>query len=235
MDTWHNGTTWEEFADTAPCLVRPEWIAAFKTRLYPRPADLYFSFIQTLEAGADPIETTTNFLRARGCPMYSEEVLALVGVILMGVDDLKRTDALWVSPNTPWRVSPMDQRLEQADKELMAMNGELELIRHRLARVNQKAAAIATKRRATTAKQEERMEDERNAAALAALEPRVSITLMCEKLKVNGMFTAISARWRDVYARGGVAMVRHKGTEYRLERAMVGVGGNYIGRRIGGA
>ncbi len=232
MDTWHNGTTWEEFANTAPCNVRPKWIAAFRSAdpiAYAKPADLYFSFVRTLEANADPIETTVNFLRARQCPMYAEEVRTLVGVILMGIDDLQSTDALWVSPNTPWRVSPTEWRLLRADREATAVAHEIEMIQHRLAQANERTKAIETARQEAAAKQEEAAEVGRNATALRRMEPQIKVTIMSEALRDNGMYLVIRLRWRDVYARGGVVMFKRRGEEYRLDW---GVGGGYIARSV---
>jgi hypothetical protein len=223
MNTWHSETTWEEFANTAPCKVRPEWRRAFKT-----PAVLYFSLVKTLEDGVScPIETTINFLKTQGCP---EEIWTMIGVILMGIDDLQPNDALWISPNTPWRVSPTTRRLQLADNELMEMNQELKLIRHRLVLLHERTGVME---KLSFTKQEGGVDDdERNAAALLVLEPKISITLMLDELKVNGMHWVVRVPWRDVYARGGIVMYKHDELEYKLTRGIGGDGNMYIGRPV---
>jgi len=229
MNTWHNATTWAEFANTAPCKVQPEWMRAFKT-----PAGLYFSLVQTLEDGVScPIETTINFLKTRGCSLCPQEIWTMVGVILMGIDDLQPNDALWVSPNTPWRVSPTTRRLQLADIELMAMYQEIKLIRHRIARLHHRTGVMEKIQQQSLTKQEGGVDDdERNAAALLVLEPKISITLMLDELKVNGMHWVVRVPWRDVYARGGIVMYKHDELEYKLTRGIRGDGNMYIGRPV---
>jgi hypothetical protein len=81
-------------------------------------------------------------------------------------------------------------------------------------------------------KQEGGVDDERNAAALLVLEPKISITLMLDELKVNGMHWVVRVPWRDVYARGGIVMYKHAELEYKLTRGIGGDGNMYIGRPV---
>ena len=169
MDTWHCDTTWEEFAATAPCLVRPEWITAFRTNSYPTPLELFHSSADLHKLdNYCPIQTCIRFLRTQGCPLYHEEIRALIGVVLFGeclpdhqVWDTRdpRKDSPWLRTRggMQWRAN--QNRLDVATAFLAASSQDIQLATEWLARIRQRTEKLeANKWRRNKNKQQDTRE-----------------------------------------------------------------------------
>lgn len=216
MDGWCSDTTWTEFASTAPCTVRPEWIKAFGDR-YLTPASLFHSCLSIEHTGHSATMALVRFLLARDCPLYHEEAKELVAVLLFGTT--QPNPLLWegdLEVGVPaWTRTRDDVRLEAISHDLTTTSQEVAQLRQRLGRLKNRTASL---------------EQKRNEAALLAVQPRLSITIIDKELMTNGLHTRVDYLWSQVYARNGRALIECSGKEYYIERCTWNGGWTYLAR-----